>query len=148
MPACLNCGDAHDNPKFCGRSCSASYTNKANPRKKAIPRFCKCGTSLTGRKTVCDKCHRLRDMTIAEASYDYQHKSSVYGLIRSRARYSVKNELQECEVCKYDKHVEVAHVKGIAEFPNDTMLSVVNARSNLRLLCPNCHWEFDNLPRI
>ena len=29
----------------------------------------------------------------------------------------------------------------------NTLVSVVNAEENVIQLCPNCHWEFDNLSR-
>ena len=51
----------------------------------------------------------------------------------------------KCSRCPYSKHVEVAHIKAIASFSEDTLLSVVNHPDNLVVLCPNCHWELDNL---
>ncbi len=52
-----------------------------------------------------------------------------------------------CEICGYDKHTELAHIKAVSEFSLDTPLKIVHSRENLRILCPNHHWEFDNLPR-
>ena len=49
-----------------------------------------------------------------------------------------------CNVCGYNKHVEVAHLKPIHSFPKETLLETVNNISNLLYLCPNCHWEHDN----
>ncbi|NDG25698.1 MAG: HNH endonuclease [Proteobacteria bacterium] len=51
------------------------------------------------------------------------------------------------KLCIYDKHFEVAHIKPISEFSKDTLITIVNDPSNLIPLCPNCHWEFDNLNR-
>ena len=51
---------------------------------------------------------------------------------------------QICMKCGYDKHVEVCHIKPIRQFSEDTLLSVINDKTNLLLLCPNCHWEYDN----
>ena len=45
-----------------------------------------------------------------------------------------------CSICGYDKHVEVAHIKAINEFSDDTPLSIINNRDNLLLLCRNDHW--------
>lgn len=83
-------------------------------------------------------------MTLRESMYTNCHKSSVFALVRHRARKLVSGRQRACEVCKYDKHVEVCHIKPIKTYPLDTLLSVVNAPDNLRLLCPNCHWELDN----
>ena len=52
-----------------------------------------------------------------------------------------------CACCGYDKHVELAHIKPVSSFDVNTLISVVNSEENVIQLCPNCHWEFDNLPR-
>lgn len=71
--------------------------------------------------------------------------SNRYGQVRQRARKITSSRLQKCERCDYDKHVETCHIKPICSFPMDTSIDVVNDESNLILLCPNCHWEHDNL---
>jgi predicted HNH restriction endonuclease len=38
----------------------------------------------------------------------------------------------------------VCHIKPISSFEETVYLSVINSQDNLVLLCPNCHWEFDN----
>lgn len=40
-----------------------------------------------------------------------------------------------------------SHIIPISSFTNDQLLSEVNNEDNVIPLCPNCHWEFDNLPR-
>lgn len=49
-----------------------------------------------------------------------------------------------CEVCGYDKHFELCHIKSVSSFDNNTPIKVVNNLNNLIALCPNCHWEFDH----
>lgn len=49
-----------------------------------------------------------------------------------------------CEVCGYDKHVEVAHIVDIASYSDDVTIREINNKQNVRGLCPNHHWEFDN----
>lgn len=44
---------------------------------------------------------------------------------------------KKCAVCGYDKHYEIAHIKAVADFDDDTL-------DNLIALCPNHHWEYDN----
>ena len=51
---------------------------------------------------------------------------------------------KECLVCKYSNHVEVAHVKAVSKFSDDTLVSEMNDLQNLMYLCPNHHWEYDN----
>ena len=142
---CLECGKDTSNPKFCSRSCSTSHANKKSSKRKPEGSCKECGAQIKSGLAFCKEHVPNRDMTMRDAIYLKHHKSSAYALVRSRARASVKNEPQCCEVCGYDKHVEVAHVRAIASFEMDTMLSVINDRPNLRLLCPNHHWELDNL---
>jgi hypothetical protein len=52
-----------------------------------------------------------------------------------------------CAHCGYAKHVELAHIRAVADFPDTATLGEVNAPDNVLPLCPNCHWEFDNLER-
>lgn len=85
-------------------------------------------------------------MTLKDAIYKYCHKSSAFALVRSRARaLFIKLQINSCQKCGYDKHIEACHIKPINEFLEDTMLSEINSIENLIPLCPNCHWEFDNL---
>ncbi len=89
-------------------------------------------------------------MTLQETMtrYSKHPRTWLFNLVRSRAR-SIARELgmTTCVNCGYDKHVEIAHIHSIADFPIDTLISIVNDPSNLKPLCPNCHWEFDNLKK-
>jgi predicted restriction endonuclease len=69
-----------------------------------------------------------------------------YHNIRVHARKVVKeaNLEKKCIKCGYDKYVEVCHIKAIANHSLDDTVMQINALSNLALLCPNHHWEFDN----
>ena len=87
----------------------------------------------------------MPDYTLSEIQYDQHNKSSAWALVRSRARSTIKHLPKVCSKCGYDKHVECCHIKPISEFPLSTKISEVNSENNLILLCPNCHWEHDNL---
>lgn len=54
------------------------------------------------------------------------------------------NSSQDNCICGYDKHLEVCHLKGVAEFKDSSQLFEINDINNLIKLCPNCHWELDN----
>ena len=83
-------------------------------------------------------------MTLDEAIYKEHYKSSAFAKVRSRARTLAKKwGWKSCLNCNYSKHIEVAHKKAITDFSGNTLLSVINDKSNLLPLCPNCHWEFD-----
>lgn len=149
MKKCASCGKATSNQKFCSRSCSAKHTNKTPKRKKT--KCCKnCDSKIFSRSTYCSSCKQKigtpKDMTLGEAIYTKHHKSSTFALVRSRARKIAKdNNMVSCSSCGYDKHVEIAHIKPISSFPMDTPIGIINDLSNLKALCPNCHWEFDNM---
>jgi len=142
---CVKCDKETKNPKFCSRSCSASFNNKKYPKRK-VEGSCKiCKTSITSTRVCCSNCSRNRDITLKEAVYTYLHKASAYTLVRGRARSVAKKQgWTSCKACGYDTHIEIAHIKAIKDFSEDTKLSVINAVSNLMPLCRNCHWEFDH----
>lgn len=145
---------------FCSRSCAASYNNTIKAKRKPKERECSsCGAKFRrkrgSRSTLCQTCKTTRDeldyktMTLGE----YQQKLSVKGKHTSWKNAHVRNfcrswnkDLQSkaCQVCGYTKHVELAHSKPIASFSPDTPLGLINDKSNIFVLCRNCHWEFDN----
>lgn len=152
---CLNCGSETDNPKFCSRSCAATFNNKA----KGI-RSCKicCNPVKSYRHDLCEQHHyeakdlKFKSRTLAEyrnlASVKGKHPSWINSHVRRFAR-SWNKDLTEkpCEHCGYTLHVELAHIKAVSSFDESATLGEVNSKDNLKALCPNCHWEFDNLPR-
>lgn len=151
--ACLNCGKPTDNPKFCSRSCSAIFTNKASPKRPREGRCFSCGIPLQTRYKRCQSCHAkhrsMKNKTIGDyrklRGLQGEHPSWVHAHIRGMARIQHKNLITEpCAVCGYSKHVEIAHIKPLSSFSDDTSIEVVNARNNVIQLCRNCHWEFDN----
>lgn len=137
---------------FCSRSCAAKFNNKNikrnKPSSKTITKYSSCSTCNTSldyrlRRTKCNNCLQP-DYTLADIQYDKHHKSSTWALVRSRAKSIIQNRPQVCERCGYNKHVECCHIKSISSFSLESKLSEVNHPDNLILLCPNCHWEFDN----
>lgn len=150
MSYCACCGKETKNPKFCSSSCSVSFHNKKNPKRKKRDRFCKrCGSVVPGRRTVCDSClpdldtSTLKD--IAELlSAKGKHPSWRNAVVRNHCRSHNKNRPRVCERCCYSKHVEMCHIKPLSSFLDDATLSEVNREENVAILCRNCHWEFDN----
>jgi len=146
MISCHCCRVLTDNPKFCSRSCSAKVSNKCKPKRVAKLRSCiRCGCQVFRRRTVCDDCLTPLDVTLEEIQYTKHGAASAFALVRSRARAITKDWEKVCSHCGYSKHVEVCHIKAVSEYPLDSRVSIVNDPSNLILLCPNCHWEFDHL---
>ena len=146
----------YHNSRFCCRSCSA-VAIKSKSYDKKINTCTYCGDDVENyRHLFCKGCnilgrHKMRatggklltEVTIKE--YCPRKGANAYDNIRSNARYIVRDELKAgCEECGWSRHVEVCHIKAISDYPDDTIVSVVNERHNLKLLCPNCHWVFDH----
>lgn len=144
MNICPNCSTETSNPKFCSRSCAAQITNKI-PKRKLTKKCKQCENLIPYDYINCkDHIRYMEDITLAECIYTKHHKSSAFALVRSRAKLVVKMLPKKCVSCGYDKHTEVCHIKSISSYPHDTLLSEINNIDNLIILCPNCHWEFDN----
>ena len=83
-----------NNPKFCSRSCAATYTNKIKPKRKRTKTCTKCSLiTFTYRHTLC-KAHweaykerEYKDKTIGEC----RNMNSVKGKHPSWAHVHVRN---------------------------------------------------------
>lgn len=140
--------------KFCSRSCSANHNNRLpgrrkRRRKKKVGSCSRCGveTPRSDRK-FCDCCWRQeRHKPQGGQNGNKTKKEAGTRIIHHHARWIGKWILKEprvCIRCGYDLHVELCHIKGVAEFSDDALLSEINAPENLLFLCSNCHWEMDN----
>jgi hypothetical protein len=159
MNNCLNCGKDTSNPKFCSKSCSASYNNKITPKRKCTRKCSRCDQIVRNyRSSLCEehflenKENQYRDKTLGEyrnkLSVKGKHPSWVNAHVRGFARSWLKHLAEmPCCKCGYHLHVELAHIKAVSDFSDDDLLCDVNSEENVIPLCPNCHWEFDNLPR-
>lgn len=149
---CTNCGNVTNNPKFCSRSCSASFTNKTHKKRKAKPKYCiKCNKYLPNAKrhgSMCTDCNGnfvdWENTTLDEVYKKRRYQRNSRLRTRSRLKYLKSNKPKHCIYCGYNKHFDVCHIQGIDTFPIDTVVSVVNSIDNLIALCKNHHWEFDN----
>ena len=116
------------------------------------------GSSLKIRSKVLDRCKELDTfpkidytspiltMTKGELFSNRKNWQSARTAIRKLAAVAFKNsnKSKKCIICGYDKHIEIAHIKGVSEFSNEDLISRINDIDNLIALCPNHHWEFDN----
>lgn len=161
---CLECQTDTSNPKFCSRSCSASYSNKASPKRKATEKFCtRCdrslGTYANGSQPgswsrICEDCKLRKPRNV---DWDLESKASLRGMgnsnfggrlpylrALSRKAYVNSGQPMNCKVCGYSLHVDICHVRDVKDFPEEALVRDINALSNLVALCKNHHWEFDN----
>ena len=86
------------------------------------------------------------DKTKKEIFEERKNWQSARTAIRKVANiiFNEHNIPKKCIICGYDKHIEIAHIKAVSEFSDDTLISEINDINNLAPLCPNHHWEFDN----
>lgn len=159
---CLSCDAQTTNPKFCSRSCSAKFNNSINPkRKKTIgvqrkynPRGSLCAVCETNetRSSICRQCRNKnstekwlrttkREIFGDNGNARYSRKPYIHST--ARAWYAKHREMS-CMVCGYDAHVDICHIRAVADFPDTATVAEMNAPSNLIALCKNHHWEFDN----
>jgi hypothetical protein len=147
---CLNCNTETTNPKFCCRSCAASYNNRAYPKRQKKQYFCKaCGDETAYRRTFCKACDPTKPkdygpITIAEVRERARYQANAWIRKLARREYYASDKPKLCSRCGYSVHFEVCHIRSIKDFPNNTLVTVVNSLENLVALCPNCHWEFDH----
>lgn len=156
---CLNCNKETTNPKFCSRSCAATFTNKAKPKRLGKVRICqKCGDEFrTSRehqyRLKCPKCKRPKRIESLSTTLDeirsrphlkQLHRSSMHAVVRQHCRRYNADRPKVCQVCRYSLHIEFCHKRAIASFPDTATLGEVNSPDNVLILCRNHHWEFDN----
>lgn len=151
---CLKCGttflkkvsEIRNSPNhFCSRSCSTSYNNTVAAKRAGAGRCKQCDTSISTKYVYCIDCRGSRllaNKTIAEVICR-SNKASRYCRIREHAR-KLYQHITTCEVCSYEKHVEICHIKPLSSYDMTALVSEVNDRNNIAVLCPNCHWELDN----
>lgn len=154
MKPCANCQKPTGNPQYCSRSCAAVVNNKiARKRKRKVHHCANCGIEMPPfkdflRRKYCALCRiKLQSLSVKTIGYLRSTKNYSYNIgISDQARRIMlaTDRPQICAVCGYKKHVQVSHIRAIADFPDDTTIGEINDFSNLIYLCPNCHWEYDH----
>jgi len=150
--------------KYCNHSCYSAHKigrKYENRRLTTKGRVCKnCDENFTVKKRslyrfeqilFCDNCryisksslHKLTKADLFAKNKNWQSARSSLRKHASSAFRKTKKTLL-CVICGYENHVEIAHIKSVSQFPDETLISKINESSNLAALCPNHHWEFDN----
>lgn len=88
----------------------------------------------------------LNKLTKGDLFKRYKSWQTARSTIQKQARliYQNSDKPKKCICCSYDKHYEVAHIKAVSDFDDNTLISEINNVNNLIALCPNHHWEYDN----
>jgi hypothetical protein len=149
--------DGKDNrQQYCGQSCAAKVLNSKNNTQGNKYRVCTtCPCPIEGKAKFCKPCKSKRFSMLRSADYslitlkqlrENYTLSEYHAKLRgnSRAVYKLSGRPNICSICSYSKHVDICHIKPIADFTEDVVISEVNSLNNLITLCKNHHWEFDN----
>lgn len=128
--------------QFCSQTCSAIYNNQNRERRLLTCIDCNGNFRLanSSRRKLCPDCLNARSQKIANTQKGQTDRRVIY----NHAQIVMKSVPRICQICKYDKHAEICHIKPISSFEPTALLSEINAKENLVILCPNHHWELDH----
>jgi hypothetical protein len=134
MTKCVNCKQDTNNPKFCSKSCSASFNNRITKVKsRGTCKYCNKDLTKTNRTYCSNQC---------QANYNKQKVALIIEANRPSSHNKLRNYLIQkfgpvCMECGWSKKnpitkkvpIEIDHKDGNSQ--NNTL-------NNVRLLCPNC----------
>jgi 5-methylcytosine-specific restriction endonuclease McrA len=148
MNKCFTCHKETSNPKFCSRSCAATYNNKEFPKIMAVTRYrCEvCGNKVEKGRRYCSLSCRHLDRKIIEGA-NYQHVKKTRRRIKDRA---VEYLGGKCKICGYHKCSRSLVFHHINPEEKDFAISTNTNKAwdkmkleldKCILLCANCHGE-------
>lgn len=137
------------NKLFCNRKCAAIFNNRK--RKKLYFKICsicrrESFRSPVKKMGVCGFCNK--SILFGQREKRTTTRSAIGGNARYIYIRSGLPIICSAPGCKYDKHIEICHIKGVSSFPSTALVSEINIIENLKAFCPNHHWEYDNLRAI
>lgn len=129
MNKCKQCQSETLNPKFCNKSCSASYNNVA----RCVDRFClMCSSTLPRGRREAKYCNQVCQQ---DYQRNYRVKNGTAGHSATKT-YIEKERGKICSCCGLTSWLgspitlELEHINGDSD--NHSL-------DNVCLLCPNCH---------
>jgi hypothetical protein len=155
--------------RICECGCNEKFVVVHSSKRRFLNVACsnkinklKHGNYKENAKRICLNCNGINKRTtspfcssLCKCFYDGKQitkqflirrgGANTYDNIRHRARSIAKqiDGINKCFICGYAVHVEVCHIKDIKDFSNDVSIYEINKLSNLSMLCPNHHYEFD-----
>ena len=125
---------------FCNHQCANLHLARIS-HEEAIKR-----KSLLPVKTKTPRVSSLLSTTKGELFQKRSNWQSARSAIQQHARkvFFASDKPKRCHECGYDRHIEVCHIRDVADFPDTATIGEINDPTNLRSLCPNHHWEFDH----
>lgn len=137
---CIECSNKTSNPKFCSRSCAATYNNKKSPKRSMEGRCKKCQTSISSGRTYCKECWYGEDRhnKVGEWLSGKFSGGTDYGLSETIRNYLLKINKYRCSSCGFNK-THPSDGKTILEINHINGDGTDHRFKNLEVLCPNCH---------
>jgi len=155
---CIQCNEETNNPKFCSRSCSATFNNRGINRhmnkyinKKELAR--KLRKEHKGYKTIANELN-ISASTIRNWTKDIKtdRKLTILNSIELTPISKLKSNSQvrirlldkrgyTCEICKINNWLEKKITLEIHHIDGNNKN---NNLDNLQILCPNCHSQTKN----
>ena len=147
---CLNCQVETTNPKFCSRSCSASYNNKIYIKRKP-EHFCMvCRTPINNLNKFCSLYCKNKYKETKNKKLTNSERVSRYR--RNAKLKMIEYKGGKCEVCGYNKCIAALDFHHIDPLEKDFALGskisswdiVVKELDKCIMVCSNCHREIHN----
>ena len=128
--------------KEIGEKLGYKSTISSNNKQKIINRCLELGINSPTIK----KANPVSEQTKGQLFQTRKNWQSARTAIRKLAQKSFEDSGKpyKCVICGYTNHIEIAHIKAVSDFDDETIVSEINHPDNLIGLCPNHHWEYDN----
>ena len=144
LTKCAHCDKETGNPKFCSRSCSATYSNTRRP--PLLQGQCDfCSKAITKSRKYCSvRCRRQNQpKKLTHAQIQKRYRSSI-------KRRAVKYKGGKCVICDYDRCLRALEFHHLDPKEKDFQISRANGISwdkmtkeldKCILVCCRCHRE-------
>lgn len=140
---CLQCKSETKNPKFCSKSCSATYNNSCGKyNRRSLEGKCKsCKKPINSSRTYCKDCysnnavHMLKIPMWLSGEWRGGTNSGLSAIIRN---YLLIQSNYSCQKCGFNT-LHPDDNKTILEINHINGNGTDHSPQNLEVLCPNCH---------
>lgn len=141
---CVNCNKLTNNPKFCCRSCSVTFTNKTHPKRKKE-------TLPNAKCSFCNKSYlsRSKNLKIKLCSKECSKKYKIFLIEKSGSFtgwWNNNKSIRKYLIEKHGNYCSICHQSGDSwnGKPITLIVDHIDGKAdnwsinNIRLVCPNC----------